>query len=499
MPQVSPPRPQGRCAVHGRLPAMRARRLQLVGLSTAALAAFAGAAVPAGAAEPPSLAAAVPSLASPAQKPFVAPQARPTERRRPTDDPDPNRNTYTVPEALRSPACAANFCVHWVGEGLDAPSPLDGNGNGLPEYVDRVLRVAERVHAVQNGELGWREPKSDGRRGGGLGKTDIYLAQIGGQLFGYAAPDRGQATPEHRIPRRLHGYLVLDNDYSRFEFPGTAPLEDLQVTVAHEYNHILQFGYDAFQDPWFAESTATWMEDQAYNRINDYLRYVRRWVRRYDTPLTTNSIKEYGSAVWNQWLARRYGGEIVRQSWARAIHTRPGGFSVNAYESAIRATGTSDLSQDFARFAAAVAEWRTGQGFRESRLFPDMPRQGYLRLGAPRLTRLLNHTTFQLLRIRARGGRAVAVHLTAPRGTAAAVALVGRIGSERGGRTVTRLAYRRGGGTMAVRLLRPGRFSRVTAVVVNADARANGFDARRLDWRYLTDRLPFEIRGNLVR
>ena len=476
---------------------MRNRRLLPAGLSAAALLALAAA--PASAAGPPSLDSAIASLASPSQKPFILPQARPTERARPTDDPDPNRNAYTVPEAPRSPACGPNFCIHWVDQGLDAPNLSDAGGNGVPDFVDRVLRVAERVHEVENAKLGWREPKSDGRKGGGVGKTDVYLSQIGGQLFGYAAPDRGQASKEHRIPRRLHGYLVLDNDYSAFEFPGTTPLEDLQVTVAHEYNHILQFGYDAFQDPWFAESSATWMEDQVFNRINDYLRYVRRWVRRFDTPLTTNSIKEYGSAVWNQWLARRYGGRIVRQAWARAIHTRPGGFSVNAYESALRAAADSDLSGEFVRFAAAVAEWRTGHGFRESRLFPDMPRQGHLSLGAPHLSRLLDHTTFELLRVRARGGRAVAVHVTAPRGTAAGVALVGRLGSERHGRAVTQLSYRRGGGRMVVRLRDPGRFSRITAVVVNADARAHGFDARRLDWSYLTDRIPFEIRGHLVR
>ena len=138
-------------------------------------------------------------------------------------------------------------------------------------------------------------PRATAASGGGDGKTDIYLSQIGGELFGYAAPDRGQASKQHPIPRRLHGYLVLDNDYSAFEFPGTKPADDLEVTLAHEYNHILQFGYDAFQDAWFAESTATWMEDQVYNGIDDYLRYVRRWVKRWDTPLTTSSIKEYGS------------------------------------------------------------------------------------------------------------------------------------------------------------------------------------------------------------
>ena len=64
---------------------------------------------------------------------------------------------------------------------------------------------------------------------------------------------------------------------------------------------------------------------------------------------------------------------------------------------------------------------------------------------------------------------------------------------------MTRLAYRRGGGRLRVRLGDPGRFSRVTAAIVNADASANGFSARRLDWRYLTDQVPFEVRLNRVR
>jgi hypothetical protein len=488
---------------------MRNRRRHLVGSSAALLLVLAAAAPASGGAASTGLRRPdternrpvdVARLASSAQKPFLTPQPRPTEQRpRPTDDPDPNRNAYSVPEAPSSPACSEHFCVHWVAVGLDAPSLNDRDGDLVPDFVERVTRVAERVHSVQNERLGWREPRSDGGKGGRSGKTDVYLSQIGGELFGYAAPDRGQATKEHRIPRHLHGYLVLDNDYSPFEYPGTKPLEDLRVTFAHEYNHILQFGYDAYQDPWFAEASATWMEDQVFNGIDDYLRYVRRWARLWETPLTANSIKEYGSAVWNQWLARRYGPEIVRRAWAGAIDARPGGFSVGSYERAIRAAGPSSLSHDFTRFAAAVAEWRTGKGFRESRLFPDAPRQGRLQLGGGPLTRLLNHTTFQLLRVRAGGGRAVVVRLTAPRGTAAGLALVGRLGSERGGRVAYRIGYRRGGGRLSVRLPRPGRFQRITAVVVNADARANGFSARRLDWNYLTDGLPFEVSGRLVR
>jgi hypothetical protein len=468
---------------------MRAYRIGKA-LVVAALAAFAAGA------------AALPAAAAPggggAPVPFPKPRPRPTAAfERPGEKITPTRNSYTVPEAPLSPACGADFCVHWVDQGLDAPNLADGDGDGIPDYVERVLAIAEHVHAIENEKLGWREPLSDGTLGGGHGKTDVYLAEIGPQLFGYAAPDRGQVGPSGRPPRRLHGYLVLDNDYEPFEFPHTRPGRDLKVTIAHEYNHILQFAYDAYEDPWFAESSAVWMEDQVYNGIDDYLRYVRHWVHLWSTPLTANSLKEYGSAVWNEWLAHHYGRSIVRKAWAAAAQASPDGFAVAAYERAIRAAGPSTFGRDFTRFATDVAEWRTGIGFRESYLYPDMPRQGALHLGAAPVTRHLDHTTFTLLRVPAESGRAVTVHVTAPEGVAAGLALVGRIGTETRGRTVKAVAYSEAGGQLTARLSEPSRFQRITAVLVNADTTALGYSAHRLDWRYLTEMTPFAVSGEV--
>jgi hypothetical protein len=240
------------------------------------------------------------------------------------------------------------------------------------------------------------------------------------------------------------------------------------------------------------------MEDQVYDGINDYLRYVRRWVKRFDTPLTANSIKEYGSAVWNKWLARRYGRSVIRKVWARAVHVKPGGFSVSAYDSAIEAAGGSNFSRDFSRFARDLPEWRTDTVFAEGDSYPDVSRQGSLPLGGQVLDRSLNHTTFQLLRVHTRGGRAVVVRAVAPRGISAGLALVGRTGSERHGRVVSALDYNRNGGEMVVRLGSPGRFKRLTAVLINADTSASGFSARRLDWAYLTDSAPFRVSARLL-
>ena len=314
----------------------------------------------------------------------------------------------------------------------------------MPDFVERVLKVGAHVHAVENGKLGWREPRSDGHRGGRNGKTDVYLKELGRQLFGYAAPDRGQGSKGHHLPRRLHGYLVLDNDYGPFQYPGTKPLADLEVTFAHEYCHILQMGYDAYQDAWMAESTAVWMEDQVYNGINDYLRYVRRWVNLYDTPLDRQldqrvRRRRSGTSGW----CVATGATSCATPGRGPLHTRPGGFSVDSYDSAIRAAGGSDFSHDFARFARDVAEWRTGNRFREGRSYPDVPRQGSLPPRRPAAASARSTTPpSNCCAYTHPGDGVVVVHADAPPGVAAGLALVGRVGSERHGRVVSRLRFR---------------------------------------------------------
>jgi hypothetical protein len=415
----------------------------------------------------------------------------------------PTRDPYNIAEAPRSPACDANFCVHWVDRGYDAPALKDADGDGIPDYVDRVLAIADHVHAVENGRLGWREPQSDGALGGEHGKTDIYLTDLAGEeVFGYTATDHAGPGAEGRAARHQSAYLVLDNDYEPFEFPGTEPGRDLKVTIAHEYDHILQYGYDAVavdRAHWFAESSAVWMEDQAYNGIDDYLRYVRGWAKQPATPLTADAFKEYGSAVWNEWLAHHYGPAIVREAWADVDRAHPAGSGIAAYEAAIGAAGPSSFGRDFTRFAADTAEWRTGEGFRESYLYPDLPRQGTLDLGGPAQTRRLDHTTYALLRVHAPVGSAIEVDAEAPAGVATGLALVGRTGSGRDGHTVVAVDYAAAGGALVATLPDPGRFARVTAVLVNADTQTTTYDPGEDDWRYPAENVPIRISGRIVR
>ena len=414
--------------------------------------------------------------------------ARPTDRRK-----DPELNGYRTREAR--PLCTAHFCIHYVRRTRDAPDPADADGDGYPDFVELVSRLAERSYTAQVGRLGWRRPRPDRRRGGS-NATDIYLSQIGQGYFGYAASDPGQAGPRRRM-RSRYTYMVIDNDFSRGEFRA-APRGSAAVTIAHEFNHVLQFTYDILQDPWMDESTATWMENEVFPRVNDYLGYVRGWARESAVPLTSSGFpKLYGSAVWNQWLAARYGPRLIRRAWEGAIHSRPPGFSAGSYDRAIRRATKSDFSRSFARFAASTAEWRTNRRFAEGHRFPPVRRAG--RLSAQPIQRRLDHSGYLLMRVPIPRGRPRALRLGVyvGRRTRAAIALVGlnRKGSRR--RTVTKLRFLPRGGGRAVRIGRPARFRRITAVLVNSDIRQSGPGA--YGWLYDHNSVLFKARVSVLR
>src|ERR671928_1787555 len=113
--------------------------------------------------------------------------------------------------------------------------------------------------------MGWNEPVGDGTRGGDFNKTDVYIKELGDQgIFGYSTPDPNQKRNSQ------FAYLVMDNDFTHSESPRyTNPVEPMEVTAAHEYNHVLQFGYDTAQDIWMFESSAVWAEDKVYDSVND--------------------------------------------------------------------------------------------------------------------------------------------------------------------------------------------------------------------------------------
>jgi hypothetical protein len=419
-----------------------------------------------------------------------------------------NELEYEVAEH-KPELCSGHFCIHWVDTTDDAPPPTDSDHNGIPDYVETMDAVFEHVYQTENVDLGWRPPTSDGTRGCLAGapadcanKVDVYIKEVGSQgIYGYSAPDPDQRSYSQAA------YLVMDNDYSASQFPryGGDPLQPMEVTAAHEYNHVLQFGYDTAQDTWMFESTATWMEDRVYTDVNDYLQYLTPWAQMTFVPLTYFSsdgndplnVKVYGDAVWNRWIDSRYGPDTIRGAWAVSRKTTPlKSFAPAAYDASLKTKGTT-FYDAFSSFAVGTAEWRDSNSqFAEGATFPDVDRASSDSSGRPitltpdgvGASGTLSHTAYVLLNVRPDAGMSqMRLAVSMPRGPRMAIALVGRTGDAVTGTSEQYVKLVSKGGPGTITIQNPGRFDRLTAVVVNADASATRFSRTLSDWVWRHD------------
>ena len=268
---------------------------------------------------------------------------------RPTDP------TYYVPKVTETINLAytvksvyydtANFRIHYVTSTVDAPDLTDLNGNAIPDYVETVGKVFEYVYSFVVYNLGYKKPPEDGMRGGDS-KYDVYLKEIEKyKVLGWADPE----GPTARGTRTYYSFIVIDNDYSKYG------LDILKVTASHEYFHAIQFGYDAIEDDWWMEATATWMEDEVYDDINDYVNYLNgvyyRWFDYPDKSLNhPYGLHKYGSSIFCKYLTERqsgsWGAGIIKEIWEGCIGRTQ---SIDAIDSVLKAKGTS-LEKEFSKF-----------------------------------------------------------------------------------------------------------------------------------------------------
>ena len=306
---------------------------------------------------------------------------------RPTDGAaDPEQFGYTTAEA--TPLCGATFCVHYVTTTADAPAAVDVDLDGVPDWVETTLAELEAVVAFETGTLGYRHPATDGVRGGNA-QFDVYLSQIGDDgLYGFCAPE--EKVPGQRFV--YSGYCVLDNDFT--EFP-LGPLPSLQVTAAHEFFHAIQFDYDATEDRWFMEATATWVEEQYADAIDDnrqYLPYGQ--LGRPRQPL--DEFDSFGQGQYGNWLfiellSQDFGPDVVRRIWNQADATRgaPDRYSTEAVRRVVSAGQGPDFEDFYARFA--TVNQLPGRFYTEGAAYRRAPVAQVSRLDDRRRT--ASHTT----------------------------------------------------------------------------------------------------------
>lgn len=273
----------------------------------------------------------------------------------PPDDPTDPRDIYYGEDADLQTQCGDTFCLHWVEEGEHATTP---------EFAATAFETIGHVAGVY-AAAGFRAPLPDEGQEGDT-RTDFYLGDI--DQYGALGFCRSDADGPV-VGSAWYGYCGFDNDYANSLW--LDPTSLLQVTVAHEYFHAVQFAYDAEDDGWLMESTATAMEDELYDDVNDnafFLNFGQLGdpeafgypLAGPSTPLDTFDLTAYGNWGFWRYLTEQHADEtagvpdLVREVW-EALDTTQGpnpAFSLTALDEVLAARGTS-TPQEYVAFAAA--------------------------------------------------------------------------------------------------------------------------------------------------
>ncbi len=252
-----------------------------------------------------------------------------------------------------------NFKIHYDTSGTNAvlnPGVDVDPADGVPDYVNFVGDICEHCWAYEIDTMGYTTPPSDSfYAGGGDGRYDFYLVDLGGGLFGQTVPDSVYDYPKYT------SFIELDNDYSWYLGGYQAAIE---VTTAHEFFHSIQMGYDATEYPnsypystWWFECTAVWMEEQVYDEVNDYLNYLPYFYNYPARGLTASgsdnalALHKYASCVWPLYLSERFDQQIIKGMWEQCGES-PGYNVINAMDLVLtNPIYGSNLDRAFGEFA----------------------------------------------------------------------------------------------------------------------------------------------------
>lgn len=247
------------------------------------------------------------------------------------------------------------FKIHYDTEGLHAVPLTDANTNGIPDYIENLGWYADSSWEHEIVTLGWREPPSDGVAGGD-GRYDVYTESM--SYYGYCS--REGAGPEPWAD--YASYVSVHNNFYNFppnDDPDGNPAGAAKVTLAHEFNHACQYAYDAFDEFFFYELSATYMEDEVFDVVNDNYNYLGSFFTTPYTSLKDESYHAYSTFIFGIFLHQVFGPSIMPEIW-----------DYMRYSNATAAVnqGLNDYSTSFGAEFPRFVEWNYFTGYRDDGL-----------------------------------------------------------------------------------------------------------------------------------
>lgn len=274
----------------------------------------------------------------------------------PRPAPDAVASTYVSP--------AGYFELTYLTGGSDAvPSADVDPANGVPDFVERCAGYLDYSWDLEVVQYGFGAPPVGG------GRYQISFESM--DAYGYTTVVGGSLSR-----------IVLHNDF--LGFPANDDPEGDQwgaakVTCAHEFKHATQLAQSGWSEGGWVEVDATWMEDVAYDQVNDYYNYIPG-----ESPISSPGMSldggstgtgSYEDCIWQHWMSETWGVGFLTDFWNyRSSHT--GEAVLDSYDALLQSYGTS-LADGFAVFAAwnyaTGSRAMAGLGYGEAAGYPTGP------------------------------------------------------------------------------------------------------------------------------
>lgn len=215
----------------------------------------------------------------------------------------------------------------------------------------------------------------------------VVVSNLGSGLYGFVTSTGNAGNNPNTSWNEgdaQYSCMALNRDYTGFPSP---PQASLDATVAHEFNHSLQFGYGALNgtvpDEVYIEGGATWVEDEVFDSSND--NYYFLW------PNFADGMDTYNASPYPYWITwrgftERYGtgtagaGEQVMEDFWELVSKNTANNSA-AMNTALQNKGTTTNDAYHAHAIAAKFLRACGGGYTYPHCFEEGP--GYATVAGP--------------------------------------------------------------------------------------------------------------------
>lgn len=248
------------------------------------------------------------------------------------------------------------------------------NSSSVSTMALKYLNIAEYTWQIQIDTLGFKYPLNSDSK-----KIDLYI----GNHSAYNYETKKYETID------VNYYAGWASNYASDRTPYFVINPEIddnvsKVTISHEFFHTVQYAYfnyeynskwnsDIWWDNsiWWLEATATLFEDEVYDDIDDYIRFLDKddsfFYTTYKSFEVYDGNREYSMVIFAKYLKEKYGMQIIKKSFEQLESIDSTGY-FETIDVVLKNEYDSSMEKEIKEFAFWIAN--PSKYFEEGSLYP---------------------------------------------------------------------------------------------------------------------------------